>query len=228
MRNRITLVVIMALLGGSLSGCGEDKAAIRAKRKAAFVAEHGASLKLKAASLKKIRDHARRQGPLSGLAKTGVAQLSFAKAIRGGNASVLQLETLTGQKPKLILSTDRGHWRKELGRFTEGKRTSYSLRDAAAIGHVAVVRTHSYTAPSRKVGSITKFVPGAIGGDVLLYELESGSYKGGTTWKATSGMKVKTGIKQPESGLRSDLMRQAMKAVNAGLKELAAEVKTRK
>ena len=103
----------------------------------------------------------------------------------------VQADAFQKKIPKPLLDFNKPDWLTALQELRAGDTLGIitsSLKENLEIQHIAVVRTHSYTAPLANKATKT-FTSGSIKGDVLLYDFLTASYLGGVSWSALSKAK---------------------------------------
>jgi hypothetical protein len=93
------------------------------------------------------------------------------------------------------------------------------LKALVAVQYVGVVRAHTFTAP--EVVSEDEFKAGEVGGDVLVYDLESGAQLGAYRYTAKNAPNVKVDISKKTDDLIFDLGSEVTRIVVRRFAELA-------
>ena len=232
MHKKIILIMtsILIAFGVGLIGC-DNKKSDPAKDEFGLTVDQRALIETKANNLDTIVLDVQKRKPILETQKTDVPELNFADLIWGGTSVFIQADYFQKKIPEPLLNFNKNDWLKALQklRSEKDKRSiiTSSLKENLEIQHIAVVRTHSYTAPLANKATKT-FTSGSITGDVLLYDFLTASYLGGVSWSAHSKANVETLKDDLQTGLDTDMMRVGTAAVKEKVKELAGKVKFKK
>ena len=138
------------------------------------------------------------------------------------NALVVQIEELGAGQPSYLLNLgDQGVLRTvEAVGAGEVPSSVVDMVAASGLRYALLVRVHEVKGPVVPEGDVSKFEPGWVRGDVLLFDVEDGACKASFPFEGTNSEAVQPGVEDPEQWAQDDLFRRTRRAIHDGIEAL--------